>query len=164
MIQETLRPPTDTSAVKDLRKLIAFLDFFRGDLDWLFTNLKESQALFHPQLTAYLSVAWREVRPQFLSAAQLLVDGGATTMNLLNMAGLAGHSLQFRLTVVSVHREKWYNLRRSTSPSLAKGRQLRRYLSTSRAILPAVANIAPPVTAIRDFVDSLSWSIRDDSA
>ncbi|HZY69767.1 MAG TPA: hypothetical protein VFF67_02160 [Thermoplasmata archaeon] len=150
--------------VQDVRLLVEFLDTLRTELDWVATNAEDLSGIFHSAVPAYLPPAWAEVRPHCLDAARDLVARSRDSSLRLSQLGLRGPLLHLKLHVVSVQRERWYNLRRSSAPPGAKGKQLRRYLGAVRGPVGALAPAIPNLRRLRDFLDTLSIGLRDDFA
>ncbi|MCI4351253.1 MAG: hypothetical protein L3K15_07055 [Thermoplasmata archaeon] len=150
----------EASVIKDIRRILEFLEFFRSDLDWVVTNLKEQHALFYPQAPPYLPGAWGEIRPRLRALAQGLVDEGAGARGALHDAGLTRAMLQAKMLAVSIHREHWYNVRRSTATPRKKAEALRDYVIAVDPLFSALAAASDEASGIHDFIKSFVALIR----
>jgi hypothetical protein len=153
-------PAHESSVIKDIRRILEFLEFFRSDLDWVVANLKEQSALFYPQAPPYLPGAWGEIRPRLRTLAQRLVDEGTSARGALHAAGLTRAMLQAKMLAVSIHRESWYNTRRSTSTPRKKAEALRGYVIAVDPVFSALAAAADEANGIHDFIKSFVALIR----
>jgi hypothetical protein len=156
----TSRSPGEATVVKDIRRILEFLEFFRSDLDWIVTNLKEQQSLFFPQAPPYLPGAWAEIRPRLRTLAQSLVDQGAGARESLQEAGLTRAMLQAKMLAVSIHREKWYNMRRSTASARHRAEALRGYATSVDPIFSALSASSTDAKGLHDFIKSFVVLIR----
>jgi hypothetical protein len=150
----------DSGVIKDIRRILEFQEFFRADLDWVVANLKEQADLFYPQAPPYLPGAWGEIRPRLRALAQRLVDEGASARGALHAAGLTRAMLQAKMLAVSIHRETWYNVRRSTAAPRKKAEALRGYVISVDPVFSALSATADEASGIHDFIKSFVALIR----